>query len=88
MSIEQLVADVKAAEAVLKELERLKTDTVRSPQQWTLSLSNGLVKPHMLDQKCRDELAKALDNYKKRLQDSIGHAKKTFEVIDAAMEDK
>lgn len=87
MSIEQMAADVKNAEAVLKELERIGTNTVRNTIQWSLSVSSELVKPHMLDQKCRDDLADALENYKKRLQDSIDHAKKKFEAIDAIMGD-
>ena len=86
MSIEQMVADVKAAEAVLKELERVGTNTVRNTIQWSLSVNSELVRPHTLDQKCRDDLADALDNYKKRLQDSIDHAKKKFEAIDSIME--
>jgi tryptophanyl-tRNA synthetase len=86
MSIEQMVADVKAAEAVLKELEDIGTHTVRSGLQWSLSVNSKLVKPNILDQKCKDDLADALENYKKRLQDSIDHAKKKFEAIDAILE--
>lgn len=86
MSIEQMVADVKIAEAVLTELERVGTNTLRNTIQWSLSLSGELVKPHMLDQKCRDDLADALENYKKRLQDRIDNAKKKFEAIDAILE--